>query len=271
MPKINESVQHNIWRIGDALYKALRVGSENFPADESWRVEQVSNLVWKIDHPELPVVNTEEGLQRDILLQLTLKQNEDTGQWLVIAQNRVTGVENLTSEVALIVAKEDSPPDDTWDYDTIGMAAANYFKKQKNEMDKLVQALTPNLTTEPQPQQQPGRPGGLGMPGRMRANKRCSDRIVIIRDNQMDHLKKAAKELKGAQQKAVEDVLDKDNALAETYGKIRTKPGSTLANRRAIANRIADAMEEAELDSDEEETIEAFNDQEFDKKLYYFE
>ena len=109
MPEISTEIQDTLWKIGDALAQALAN-----TGDPSWRVTGLGSKAWKISHPELPVVKDDQGVQKDVLLQMHLQEDEDSDRWFVIAQNKVVSPEAHSSPRLFIVADKDTPPSDSW-------------------------------------------------------------------------------------------------------------------------------------------------------------
>lgn len=145
MPKLDPDTQRSLWKLANALAKALRSpGGPEAQGDPQWRVSALASRAWKITHPDLPVVEDDEGMNKDVLLQFHVQPDEASGLWFAIAQNKVVGPETHASPRALIVSKEESPPSDAWDFEEIGMAAANFFKQQKKELVEKAQAMVPD-------------------------------------------------------------------------------------------------------------------------------
>jgi ribosomal protein L37AE/L43A len=164
--RLDPKVERSLWRLADALAKALRTPDAGNPGDPQWRVEALASRAWKITHPDLPIVKDSEGAGKDVLLQFHVQQDPTSQKWFVVAQNKVVGPDTHASPQALIVAKEDEPPNERWDFESIGQAAANFFKKQKNDLVERAQAMMPPAqpgANEAPKQDDQG--GGGGPPG----------------------------------------------------------------------------------------------------------
>jgi hypothetical protein len=164
--KLDPKIERSLWRLADALAKALRTPDAGNPGDPQWRVEALASRAWKVTHPDLPIVKDSEGAGKDVLLQFHVQQDPTSQKWFVVAQNKVVGPDTHASPQALIVAKEDEPPNERWDFESIGQAAANFFKKQKNDLVERAQAMMPPAqpgANEAPKQDDQG--GGGGPPG----------------------------------------------------------------------------------------------------------
>lgn len=225
MPSVDKAIQKSLWGIADALAKALRAPSGDQPGDVQWRVSALASRAWKVSHPDLPLVKDEDGANKDTLLQLHIQPDPDTKQWFVIAQNKVTGPEGHTSPRALIVAKYNEPPSENWDNEEIANAAANFFKQQLKDLVQKAKAMTP--------EENPGTP-----PPVTSGLKRKADRIVFIKDSDLNRVKDLIKDMKDDDWKREAEfleklVVDSEAVLAESSGKIRKKSGVALASRTA--------------------------------------
>jgi len=146
--RIDSEVQKTLAKLASALAKAFSAGADG---DTRWTVSGVASRAWKISHPDLPVVQDDQGIEKDILLQLHIRPpDDDNDAWLVVAQNKVVGPETHASPQALIVAREEEAPSDNWDTEGIAEAAANFFRQQKRELVEEASAVTPALNY-PQP------------------------------------------------------------------------------------------------------------------------
>lgn len=170
MPAISEEIQDTLWKIGDALAQAL-----SDLGDPTWRVTGLGSKAWKVSHPELPVVKDDQGIQKDVLLQMHLQEDEDAGRWFVIAQNKVVGPDSHSSPRLYIVADEDQPPNDSWPIEEIAQAASNFFQKQKDLLVQEAQASSPQVPyNSGPPQGAAAGPPGLGGPLASRRKKIAS-------------------------------------------------------------------------------------------------
>lgn len=163
MPKLSRDIQKALRKLGMDLEKAFRLDTEGQKGDPQWTVTGLAGSVWKIAHPELPLVKDENGSLKDVLLQMHIYHDQDSAKWFVVAQNRVVGPETHASPKALIVAKEDEAPGPDWDMETIAQAAANFFRQQKDELKADAEAMvgeapSPNDNTAVAPQPGAGGP-----------------------------------------------------------------------------------------------------------------
>jgi hypothetical protein len=140
---IDESIQKTCWKIADTLAKILRSGIGQDAADPKWTVAGQTTRAWQISHPDLPLIKDEEGTQKNVILQMYIEVKE--GKWFVVAENTVIGQENHSSPRAVIIAKEEEPPNQNWDIEGIAKAAALFFAKQKEILTKQAQEISPTI------------------------------------------------------------------------------------------------------------------------------
>lgn len=165
-----------IAELGKALAMAFTVSDGDRPADPDWEVYGLVTRSWKVHHPQLPIVKTAEGSTKDVLLQLQIIKDEDSGKWLVIAKNNVVMDDPQASPRMRVIFESNESPQ-TWNLDLIAKEAANWFHHQKLELEKKAQSIVDQMKTRPgalgggAPQAPP--PGG-GMPpmGAPTASKR---------------------------------------------------------------------------------------------------
>jgi hypothetical protein len=142
--QIDSSVQETMAALAHALAKAFSQGSGTQPGDPKWTVSGVSSKVWKLGHPDLPIVKDSKGSEKDVLLQLHVREPKKEGEdWLVVGQNKVVGPDSHATPKALILARESTPPGEDWNLDSIATNAANYFIQQKEDLIKQAQGATP--------------------------------------------------------------------------------------------------------------------------------
>lgn len=156
-PSLTRETQSVVWRLADALARALRQPNEDSPGDFRWTVTGVANSTWTINHPDLLIDSNTEPI-----LQLRIKRISGN-RWGVFGQNHLENLEN-TKVISII----NSAPDNSWDIDGISQVAANYFQEQKADIDQLKQEMTPSAPpgspTTPQQQGPGGGPPGLSTP-----------------------------------------------------------------------------------------------------------
>jgi hypothetical protein len=172
--RIDTSVQDTLRKLSSEL-------AAKFLADDpQWSISGLASRAWKIKHPDLPIVRSQDGTETDTLLQLHIRPpDSENKNWLVIAQNKVTGPQSHASPRALILASEDQPPNQTWDLGAIAQSAVNFFRKQKNNLRDQTQALMPEMEnlSQSQPPAAESQPA-TGMPTasrRLRLAKRILD------------------------------------------------------------------------------------------------
>jgi len=125
-------------------FSQLANGVGGKEGDPRWTVSGLASRAWKINHPDLPVVTNTDGTEKDIILQLHVRPpDEKSNRWLVVAQNKIEGPETHTSPRAVIVAKEDSPPGESWDIPGIAEAAARFFQNQKRDLTQVAEGVAP--------------------------------------------------------------------------------------------------------------------------------
>lgn len=141
---IDNKVQETLSALAHALSKAFSVSSGQQQGDPSWGIEGISERVWKIKHPALPTVKDSRGSQKQVLLQLHIREPKKAGEkWMVIGQNKVVGPDSNTAPKAEIIATEENPPGPTWNLDQIAADAAAFFKKQLEDLKQKAEAATP--------------------------------------------------------------------------------------------------------------------------------
>jgi hypothetical protein len=189
MLHIDESAISTIAELGKALAMAFTVSDGDRPADPDWEVYGLITRAWKVNHPQLPVVKTAEGSTKDVLLQLQVTRDGDSGKWLVIAKNNVVMDDPQASPRMRVIFESNESPG-TWNLDLIAKEAANWFYQQKLELEKKAQSLVDEKKTRPGAMSQggpPAPPGGMppgGAPpmGPPIASRRERLRKGILRD-----------------------------------------------------------------------------------------
>lgn len=185
MSTISEEVQDTLWKIGDALAQGL-----SDLGDPSWRVTGLGSKAWKITHPDLPVVKDDQGVQKDVLLQMHLQEDEDSDRWFVIAQNKVVSPDSHSSPRLFIVADQGDPPHDGWPIEDIAQSASKFFNNQKELLVQEAQAASPQVPYNSGPPEggaggPPGLGGPLGGPLASR-RKKIAQRIAESKEEEIE-------------------------------------------------------------------------------------
>ena len=168
MPKIDLEASLSIAELGKALAKAFAVKSGEREADPRWQVSGLVTRVWRVHHPDLPIVKDSDGKSKHVLLQLEVTKDDESGKWLVLAKNNVITKDPQATPRMRVIYESDDATDSpqNWNLEFIAQDAADWFNQQKTELEKEAQALVDQHKLKPgtEPGGQPAGGGG-GLPG----------------------------------------------------------------------------------------------------------
>lgn len=164
MPKIDTDSNLALAELGKALAKAFAVANGDRQADPRWQVSGLVTRVWRIHHPDLPIVKDSQGKTKNVLLQLEVTQDDDSGKWLVIAKNNVITKDPQANPRMRVIYESDDSQDapSSWNLESIAQDSADWFYQQKTQLEKEAQFSVDQQKLRPGEEPAGAPPGGAG-------------------------------------------------------------------------------------------------------------